>query len=690
MGQNISLFEAKFEIEALKAQIKHHDKKYYEDSAPTISDSDYDKLRKRLEELEGLFPELITKDSPTQKVGGKAQEKFGKVKHKKPMLSLNNAFDFEDVKDFIEKANRYIGTDENNEIELFCEPKIDGLSFSARYENGVFVQAATRGDGEEGENVTQNVATIKTLPQKLSGDFPDILEIRGEIYLSHDEFERINNERQEKQEDIFANPRNAASGSLRQLDVSITAGRNLKYFAYGWGEVSEMKWQTQSGAIEKFKEYGFTVNDKTSLCTNLSEVEKYYNQLYDQRPKLNYDIDGLVYKINSLELQNRLGFIARAPRFAIAHKFPAEQAKTIIKDITIQVGRTGSLTPVAELEPINIGGVVVKRATLHNKDEIERKDVRIGDTIVIQRAGDVIPQIVEVDFTKRPENSAEFIFPDRCPVCASKAIREGEDAVIRCTGGMNCEAQAVEGLKHFVSRNAFDIEGLGEKQIELFWQKGLIKKPADIFTLERRNTEEGICIENWPGYGKKSVEKLFAGINTKRKIELNKFIYALGIRHIGEENAKLLAKNYSSILNLLEKVKNFSDTNSSEYRELLQIDGIGEKVAGSIARYFSDERNVELIDNLLKEIEISEYVNIQNSNSPFSGKILVFTGSLSKITRQEAKDKAERAGAKVSSSISAKTDFLVAGEDAGSKLKKAHELNIKIITEDEFIGIIGE
>jgi DNA ligase (NAD+) len=712
----LTLPEAKFEIEILKAQIKNHDKKYYLDNSPLISDAEYDKLRKKLEEIENQYPELITPDSPSQKVGVTVQSKFGKVKHRKPMLSLSNAFEIANVKDFIVKANRFLGLDEENEIEIFAEPKIDGLSISIIYEKGIYKQAVTRGDGEEGEDVTLNVATIKTLPKKLNGKFPELLEIRGEIYLSHQEFERINQEKLNANEDVFANPRNAASGSLRQLDYKITEQRNLQYFAYGWGEVSEFFWNSQSEAIEYFSEAGFVTNNNSKLCKTLSEIEEYYNNLYNLRPNLDYDIDGLVYKINDIKLQERLGFIARSPRWGIAHKFPAEQAKTIIKNITIQVGRTGSLTPVAELEPINIGGVIVKRATLHNKDEIERKDIRVGDTVTIQRAGDVIPQIVEVDFSKRPADSSAFIFPNNCPVCGSDAIAENDDAVTRCTGGMNCDAQAIEGLKHFVSRNAFDIEGLGEKQIELFWNKNLIKKPADIFTLEEKNTLrknlpplEGrgttqtnlppfkgggkvggydltqipeSLIETWTGFGKKSVENLFSSINSKKEIELNRFIYALGIRHIGEENAKLLAKNFGNIENLLEKISNET--------ELLNIDGIGSKVAKSLIRYFIDERNIEIIKDLLKNIKVKNYEQQNISNSPISGKIIIFTGTLIKLTRGEAKDKAEKAGAKVSSSVSSKTDFVIAGEDAGSKLKKANELGIKIISEDEFLSMIKQ
>ncbi len=687
MKENPTFFEAQFEAEELKGQIRHHDKKYYQDSAPLISDAEYDKLRIRLEDLEALYPQLITPDSPTQKIGSAPQEKFAKVKHSKPMLSLGNAFEMEDVADFLKKIKKFLGVEESQNIDIFCEPKIDGVSFSARYENGNLKLAATRGDGEEGEDITLNISTIDSLPKKLSGKFPTILEVRGEVYLSHEEFERINQEKENAGEPVFANPRNAASGSLRQLDVSVTASRNLKYFVYGWGEVSEDSWNSQSEALEFFRQAGFAINERTKLCKNIDEIEKYYNSIYEARPDLEYDIDGVVYKVNSIELQERLGFVARSPRFAIAHKFPAEQAKTKIEAITIQVGRTGSLTPVAELTPVNIGGVVVRRATLHNKDEIERKDVRVGDTIVIQRAGDVIPQIVSVDMNKRPADSETFIFPDTCPICGSPATRENDEAATRCTGGISCPAQAVEALKHFSSRNAFDIEGFGDKQIELFWNEGLVKEPADIFLLEEKNKTLEKPLEKWEGYGEKSVRKLFDGINSRREIEMNRFIYALGIRHIGAENAKLLARNYTSFSNFYEKAKRF-EIGAPEYQELLNIDGIGEKVARSIDMFFRNEKHIKMVDALLKQIHVKDVEVTTGSTSAISNKIVVITGKMVRFSRDEVKSLAERNGAKVSSSISTKTDFLIAGEDAGSKLKKATELGIKIISEEEFLELI--
>ncbi len=680
------MFDVKFKIEELKAQIRHHNEKYYQDEKPEISDAEYDKLMIELQKLETENPELLTADSPTQKVGAKPLEKFEKVRHAKPMLSLGNAFSIEDVSDFLTRAKKFLGIDDAENTEVFCEPKIDGLSFTARYENGKLVLAATRGDGEEGENVTQNISTIHSLPKNLKRNFPQILEVRGEIYLSHKEFERINKERLEEGDEVFANPRNAASGSIRQLDSEITKSRRLQYFVYGWGEVSEEKWNSQSEAIEYFKESGFTINERSKLRRNISEIEEYYKNLYELRPDLDYDIDGLVYKINSIKLQERLGFVARAPRWAIAHKFPAEQGKTKIEDITIQVGRTGALTPVAELTPINIGGVLVKRATLHNRDEIERKDIRIGDTVVLQRAGDVIPQVVSVDLEKRTD-SKEFTFPDKCPVCSSPAVRENDDAVTRCSGGISCAAQAVEYLKHFISRDAFDIEGLGKKQVEKFYEKEILREPADIFTLEERNNE--IHLEKWEGYGETSVTKLFASINTRRKIGVDKFIYSLGIRHIGQENAKLLAKNYISFQEFFESAKKINDIAFAEYNEMLNIDGLGEKIIRSVALFFSNEKHIKIVENLLRQIEVEDFKKSENSDSELAGKSIIFTGTLAKLTRAEAKAMAEKAGAKVVSAISSKTDYLIAGEDAGSKLKKATQLEIKIISEDEFLTLIS-
>jgi DNA ligase (NAD+) len=683
-----SIYEARFRHEFLKAEIRFHNKRYYDDNAPKISDAEYDELFKELLKLEENFPELKTSDSPSQKVGAKPAAKFGKVTHSRPMLSLSNAFSAEDMQEFIEKAKRFLGIAEEQKVEVFSEMKIDGLSFSARYENGKLTQAATRGDGYVGENITQNLSTLKTMPKQLIGNYPEVLEVRGEVYMTHADFEALNKHREDNQEAIFANPRNAAAGSLRQLDASITASRNLQYFVYSIGEVSSEIATSQSELIAALESFGFSVNNDFSLSDSLEETLKYYERIYSIRSSLDFDIDGIVHKINDFKLQERLGYVARSPRWAVAHKFPAEQARTKINDIIIQVGRTGALTPVAELEPINVGGVIVKRATLHNSDEIARKDIRVGDTVIIQRAGDVIPQVVSVDTSMRAENSAPFIFPDTCPICGNKAEAEGEDAVTRCTGGLACEAQIIEGLKHFVSRNAFDIAGLGEKQIELFYNEKLIHEPTDIFTLEERNKALVKPIQKWEGFGEKSITNLFDSINAKRNIELHRLIYGLGIRHIGQENAKLLARNYLAFDTFKNAILKIEDENSEEYKNLMLIDGIGAKVANSIIRFFKNPRNLEIVNNLESQLQIKPVEAVQG-DSVISGKTVVFTGTLTTITRSEAKAKAESLGAKVAGSVSSKTDYVIAGEDAGSKLKKARELNLNILTEQEWLNLIA-
>lgn len=677
---------AKIELERLAKVIEEYNR-FYADGNPQISDAEYDDLRRRNEEIEKRFPQLIRKDSPSNKVGYAPFEKFGKVFHTVPMLSLANAFSEEDIKDFFDRVRRFLGLDEMEEIEIFAEPKIDGLSFSARYERGVFMLGATRGDGATGEDITENLRQI--VPDKLQRTFPDILEVRGEVYMSHQDFQKLNEEQQKNRGKIFANPRNAAAGSLRQLDARITKSRNLKYFIYGWGEISSDIAKTQSDIMECFKAMGLATNPLSVKVNNLSQVINNYKLMYAKRPQLDYDIDGIVYKVNSLDWQKRLGSISRSPRWAIAHKFPAEQAKTILEKITIQVGRTGALTPVAELVPINVGGVVVSRATLHNKDEIERKDIREWDTVVIQRAGDVIPQIVEVDKNLRPKFSTPFIFPDKCPVCDSLTQKEEGEAVTRCTGGLVCKAQIVERLKHFVSRDAFDIEGLGEKQIESFWAEGIISKLSDIFDLEENDKKSLKSIANKDGWGKKSAENLFNAIRQRKNIELNRLIYALGIRFVGTSTAKLLAFRYGSFVNWQQNMIDAAlDENSEAYNELLSIDGIGKKVASSITSFFTEAHNIAELN------ELSSKLNIQNvekptANSPVTAKTVVFTGTLVKMSRAEAKSKAESLGAKVSGSVSAKTDIVIAGEDAGSKLKKAQELGVKVITEDEWIELIS-
>lgn len=641
------------EWQSLAAQIAEHDKRYYQDDAPTISDMEYDALRQQLEALEKGFPLLIT---PLQKVGAAPLEKFGKVKHSTPMLSLANAFTEEDVSDFLDRIRKFLALNET--IELVAELKIDGLSFAARYENGKFVQGATRGDGEVGEDITANLATI--LPKHLQE--PINLEVRGEVYMSHADFAALNG----TQEKPFANPRNAAAGSLRQLDANITAARNLKYFVYA----APLSLPTHQEILQKLSALGFAVNPERRIVKTTEEIMQFYYQVGAKRAELPYDIDGLVYKVNRLDWQERLGAVARAPRWAIAHKFAAEQATTMVEDILIQVGRTGALTPVAVLKPITVGGVVVSRATLHNEDEIARKDIRIGDTVVIQRAGDVIPQVVSVD--KSQPRGHTFSFPNTCPVCGSHAVREEGEAVKRCTGGLICPAQIIERLRHFVSRDAFDIEGLGEKQIEAFYAEGWLKNPADIFKLHEHRT----LIENKEGWGKKSLDNLMAAIEAKRSIPLDRFLFGLGIRHVGETTARLLARHYGSLEAVIK------------LEEVQTLDGIGTKMAMALKEFFDEPKNQELIAALAQEITTTPLEAVAG-NSPVSGKTVVFTGSLTKMTRAEAKARAESLGAKVAGSVSVNTDYVVAGEDAGSKLKKATELKLNVLSEEEWLKLIN-
>jgi DNA ligase (NAD+) len=681
--------EAAQEVEKLSEEIRRHNQLYYQHAQPEISDAEFDKMFRRLEELEAQYPTLRKPDSPTQKVGAAPVRGFKKVKHKVPMLSLANAFSEDDVREFDERIRRFLGLSESDTLEYLCEPKIDGLSFSARYENGVFVQGATRGDGEEGEDITENLRTI--LPSHLTGNSPQVLEVRGEVYMRKDDFLKLNQAQAVKGEKLFANPRNAAAGSLRQLDVSVTASRPLSYFVYGWGEVvpEDGVWRTnrtQGYANIQFYSYGLNVqpnllpqrslDTRIFLVKTVDDIMAFYNHMQSLRPSLDYDIDGLVYKVNRLDYQERLGFVARAPRWAIAHKFPAEQAITTLEAIEIQVGRTGALTPVARLTPVNVGGVMVSNATLHNEDEIVRKNVRIGDKVIVQRAGDVIPQIVGV---AESAGSEAYIFPHTCPVCGSHAEREEGEAVRRCMGGLTCEAQAVERLRHFVSRDALDIDGMGEKQIELFWQLGWVKTPVDIFHLAAHAAE----LETREGFGKKSVENLLAAIEHAREAELPRFIFALGIRHIGEVNAKLLAKTFGTLEHWQAAM-----TAPDAAEQLAQIDGIGTKIIQALLFFFEEEHNREILQKLSNEIRVKPYIAPAQSDSPIAGKTVVFTGTLEKMTRQEAKARAETLGAKVGSSVSAKTDYLVLGADAGSKAKKAQELRVKTLSENEWIELI--
>jgi DNA ligase (NAD+) len=692
--------EAKAELERLAGEIARHDALYYRQDAPEISDADYDELRARNAALEARFPALRRADSPSQRVGAKPVEAFGKVRHAVPMLSLGNAFDNEEVSDFIVRVRRFLGLAPELPIEVVAEPKIDGLSISLTYEGGRLVQGATRGDGTEGENVTANVMTIKQIPHRLAGrGVPERIEVRGEIYLPHDDFKTLNAEQAAAGGKVFANPRNAAAGSLRQLDTSITARRPLRFFAYAWGMASALPAKTQSGVVEGFQRWGLPTNPLMRVCRTVDELLAYYRGIGEKRATLGYDIDGVVYKVNSLDWQERLGFVSRAPRWAIAHKFPAEEVTTELLDIEIQVGRTGALTPAAKLRPVTVGGVVVSNATLHNEDEIARKDIRIGDTVMIRRAGDVIPQVMGIVLEKRPKGTKPFKPPEVCPVCGSKAVRETDertgraDVVRRCTGGLICPAQAKERLKHFVSRNAFDIEGLGEKQIELFYDEGRIMQPADIFTLQKRDAKlpEEQRLANKKGFGAKSTENLFKAIEARRKIGLDRFIYALGIRHVGETTARDLAKALGTLEAWRTAVQAATKggKGSEAYQELDNIEGIGETVVDALIAFYSEPHNVAVLDDLEEQVDVERFVRAAATASPVTDKTVVFTGSLEKMTRGEAKALAERLGAKVAGSISKKTDYVVAGADAGSKLAKAREAGVTVLTEDEWLKLIG-
>ena len=855
---------AKAELERLAHQITHHDRLYYQADAPEISDAEYDALRRRNEAIETRFPQLVRADSPSRRVGAAPVDGFGKVRHRVPMLSLSNAFADEDVSDFVDRIRRFLKIEAAAPLAFTAEPKIDGLSISIRYEGGRLVEAATRGDGAEGENVTANVRTIAEIPHRLKGGhIPDVIDVRGEIYLGHADFARLNAEQERTGGKIFANPRNAAAGSLRQLDPAVTARRPLRFFAYAWGEASTLPADTQSGVVHAFARWGLPVNPLMRVCTSNDALLAFYREMAEQRARLGYDIDGVVYKLDRLDLQARMGFVSRSPRWAIAHKFPAEQATTVLEAIDIQVGRTGALTPVAKLAPVTVGGVVVSNATLHNEDEIRRKDIRVGDTVVVQRAGDVIPQAVRVVEERRPKGPEPYRFPTQCPACGSHAVREvdertGEmDAVRRCTGGLVCPAQRVERLKHFVSRNAFDIEGLGEKHIQAFFADGLITAPQDIFTLQRRDGEQVSRIAEREGWGEQSAKKLFAAIEARRRIPLDRFIFALGIRHVGETTARLIARHFETcdrfseffrslgprrheiwhraisssvspfrrvvsivvgqemspdelanlvrgayrgenyarhsirylkgigpvlarkftrdlyrevrlhlpdtsvheiywlqealrlehltparlekieienggvhFASLLEKaivgcmeswrsflansegdfaVARHRATRSPELRDwpelsayaealmkqefalvedVAAIDGVGDVVAFAILDFFVEIKNVKVANELLKEVSPTPMEAV-STMSRVSGKTVVFTGGLNTMTRDEAKAQAERFGAKVSTSVSKKTDYVFAGADAGSKLAKARELGVTVLTEDEWIALTG-
>ncbi|UUX49081.1 NAD-dependent DNA ligase LigA [Nisaea acidiphila] len=676
--------EADFELRWLAAQIAKHDKLYHQNDAPEISDADYDAMRRRNDEIEALFPDLIRADSPTHRVGAAPAAGFAKVRHSKPMLSLSNAFSEEDVRDFVGRIRRFLSLGENEPVALVAEPKIDGLSASLRYENGRFVQGATRGDGTEGEDITRNLQTIGDIPDTLPDGVPAVFEVRGEVFMSKADFAALNARQEEAGKKIFANPRNAAAGSLRQLDPTITASRPLHFFAYSWGEVSEMPADTQSGFLDKLSSWGFVINPMTKHCDGADTALAAYEEVGHARPTLEYDIDGVVYKVDRLDWQERLGMVSRAPRWAIAHKFPAEQAETVLEKIEIQVGRTGALTPVARLTPITVGGVVVSNATLHNEDEIRRKDVRAGDTVVIQRAGDVIPQVVRVIEERRPDGTEPYIFPDHCPVCGSEAVRPEGEAIRRCTGGLICAAQAVERLKHFVSRDAFDIEGLGAKQVEAFYEDELIRQPGDIFRLK----VHADALMEREGWGEKSVTNLLAAIEERRRIGLDRFIYALGIRQVGQATAKLLAANFGTLEALTAAMLEASDPESEAYANLINIDQIGPSVAEDLAAFFHEDHNREVLRDLESELEIESFELQVADDSPVAGKTVVFTGTLTSVSRNEAKAKAESLGAKVAGSVSKKTDYVIVGADAGSKARKAEELGVAILTEEEWLELI--
>ena len=682
--EELTSVEADQELERLALEIKEHDERYYQKDAPSVSDAEYDALRQRNEAIEKRFPLSVRPDSPTNRVGAAPASGFGKVKHAKPMLSLGNVFDEEELQDFIDGIRRFLKElSENPDIplEMVAEPKIDGLSISLRYENGKLVQAATRGDGVEGEDVTANARHVQDIPQELPAGVPDVLEVRGEVYMSKKDFLGLNERQEASGGKVFANPRNAAAGSLRQLDSSITAERPLSFFAYAYGEVSEITWDTHGAFVDLLKAWGFSVNPFTRVCNGVDEIMAQYDTIGEHRAELDYDIDGVVYKVNRLDWQERLGFVSRAPRWAIAHKFPAEKAITILNDITIQVGRTGVLTPVAELEPITVGGVVVSRATLHNADYIRDLDIRVGDHVEIQRAGDVIPQVLQVIDDGSHGDRERFVFPTSCPVCDSHAVREEGEAATRCTGGLVCAAQAHERLKHFVSRNAFDIEGMGGKHVVAFFDDGLIKTPGDIFRLKPED------LSGREGWKDKSIDNLMAAIAAKKTIEMPRFIFALGIQQVGQATARLLAKQYGSMGALRTAMEGARIIGSEQLEELLNIDGIGSSMAKDIVEFFNEPHNNEVLDDLLSNVSVEDFEAPDTDGSPVAGKTVVFTGTLETMSRGEAKAKAESLGAKVSGSVSKKTDFVVAGPGAGSKEKKARELGLTVLSEQEWIDL---
>jgi DNA ligase (NAD+) len=696
---------AKVELKRLALELERHDKAYYQEDAPKISDAQYDALRKRFNAIEARFPEFVTSDSPSQKIGAAPSGKFKKIRHSVPMLSLDNAFAEQDVLDFVGRIRRFLKLGDDDRIDFSAEPKIDGLSMSLRYEQGELVTAATRGDGAEGEDVTANIRTLEDVPKKLKGrNIPELCEVRGEVYMTKQAFLALNERQKAAGDTIFANPRNSAAGSLRQKDPSITASRPLGFFAYAWGQMSAMPEGTQSGMIGWFERCGFKTNPLMKICHSVEQLIAFHRKIEEQRAKLDYDIDGVVYKVDRIDWQERLGFVSRMPRWAIAHKFPAERAMTVLRDIEIQVGRTGSFTPVGKLEPVGVGGVIVQNVTLHNEDYIrgigghgeqlrEGRDIRIGDAVVIQRAGDVIPQVVDVVLDKRPGNAKPYQFPKKCPcplhtdVVREETATGEEGARARCTGEFACPYQKIEHLKLFASRRAFDIEGLGEKQIEFFFEQEWVREPADIFTLPARNAN--IKLEGHEGYGETSVRNLFAAIEERRRISLERFIYALGMRHVGETTALALARGYGSWKVFHDACLKVAHGDEEAIAEMDALDQIGDTVIASIRTYFGESHNRGIVERLTKQVTILD-AEKPKSNSAVAGKTVVFTGALERMTRDEAKAMAERLGAKVSGSVSRKTDYVVAGPGAGSKLAEAKKHGVEVLTEDQWLKMIGQ
>ena len=701
----LSRAQARVEHMRLALEIERHDKAYYQEDAPKISDAEYDGLRKRFNAIEKRFPEFVSGESPSQKIGAAPSGKFRKVRHAVPMLSLDNAFAEEDVLDFVGRIRRFLKLGDDERIDFSAEPKIDGLSMSLRYEAGELVTAATRGDGAEGEDVTANIRTLEDVPKKLRGrNVPEICEVRGEVYMTKKAFLALNERQKAAGDTIFANPRNSAAGSLRQKDPSITASRPLGFFAYAWGQMTEMPAESQSGMIAWFERCGFQTNPLTKICHSVEQLIAFHRKIEEQRARLDYDIDGVVYKVDRIDWQERLGFVSRTPRWAIAHKFPAERATTVLRDIEIQVGRTGSFTPVGKLEPVGVGGVIVQNVTLHNEDYIrgiggdgeqlrEGRDIRIGDTVVIQRAGDVIPQVVDVVIDKRPKDARPYHFPKKCPcplhtdVVREETATGEEGSRARCTGEFACPYQKIEHLKLFASRRAFDIEGLGEKQIEFFFEQGWVREPADIFTLPARNGK--LRLEAVEGYGETSVRNLFAAIEERRRISLERFVYALGMRHVGETTALALARGYGSWEAFHDACVKVAKGDEEAVAEMDALDQIGDTVIASIKAYFGESHNRGIVERLTKEVTILD-AEKPKSNSAIAGKTIVFTGALEKMTRDEAKAMAERLGAKAAGSVSKKTDYVVAGPGAGSKLAEAKKHGVEVLTEDEWLKLVGE